>query len=161
MTTKAKTEAPITGADPDALATALEKLGALEAQNAKLTALVTQLAADTPLAGILAAPGPKPVRRTRETPAPAPMLAVRKLYFTGTRLNRDHGHIEADLYPSPEGVPVYVCGRGGSPVVFKGSADDERPHAFVHQSFGDWLIANDCPHDPWGKPLAARYAWAD
>lgn len=163
MTTPAKNKAdPVATAgagpiDATTLAQVLERLRDQEQKNAALLQVLEQLTGAKPggAAGLVPA-----MRKPAELEEPPRVLATRKLLFIGQRLNQEHGVLELDLYPSPDG-PVYVCGLGGSPVVFKSTADDDRPHAMVHQSYGDWLIAEDRRRDSHNRPLAARYAWAD
>ena len=89
------------------------------------------------------------------------VLHVRKLNFIGQTRNDKTGVMEPDLrFHELHGLN-HTTGRGGSPVMFKGSPDDRRPHAYVHQSFGDWLIENDRRYDAYGTPLAARYEWGE
>ena len=159
MTKKTDTAAQAAHAPFDAATFAgmQERMQDLEKKNATLLSLVEQLT------GAKAGPGSGVVPRgvkPAELGEPPRVLETHKLLFIGQRLNQQEGVPEPDLYPSPDGL-VYVCGLGGSPVVFRGTHDDERAHAMVHRSFGDWLITEDRRRDSNGRPMGARYAWAD
>lgn len=101
--------------------------------------------------------------RKAATPAAdeAPPVAVkRKLYFIGERFDDQLKCNVPDLRPSPVHGPHHACGRGGEVVVFCGTADDQYPHAWVPETFGQWLIEEDGPRDGYGRIIARRYAWA-
>ena len=95
-----------------------------------------------------------------EPQAPPPALTKRKLYFIGERFDEQAKCNVPDLRPSPVHGPHHTCGRGGEPVVFCATADDQYPHAWVPESFGQWLIEEDGPRDSYGRVVARRYAWA-
>jgi len=119
---------------------AAAKLAALEKQNADLQAMLREVLTRRETAAKL----------PDAEPAPAP-LALRKLIFT---------HLP-DLRPTEHFGPIFACGvmadpvKGG-PIVFRGTADDERPNAMVLQKQGDELIANDRCRETG----AVRYCWA-
>lgn len=160
MTTKKTEPAAQAGApavDPALFAQVLENQRDLESKNVLLLGIIEQLTGAKP--GVLPAAGAVR-RKPAEMDEPPRVLPTRKLLFIGTRLNAEHGVLEPDLYAGPNG-PVYVCGLGGSPLIFQGTREDERPHVMVHQSFGDYLIQHDRRRDSLGRLLAERYAWAD
>lgn len=97
------------------------------------------------------------VEAAPETP---PAAVKRKLYFIGERFDESLKCNVPDLRPSPVHGPNHTCGRGGEPVVFCGTADDPYPHAWVPETFGQWLIEEDGPRDGYGRIIARRYAWA-
>lgn len=136
--------------DSEQLAVMRAEMARLMAENAKLS--------DVALEALKRKGDDKPAEPE------APPVPTFKLYFIGTRSVEPKGgmpgYIEADLMASEQG-PIHVCGRGGLPVVFRGDRDDDQPHAFVHQTFGDWLIAEDGRKDAYGKTVEPRYKWGD
>jgi hypothetical protein len=161
------TTTPVAGIPgPETFAQVLEKardqetlIASLEAKVSALTELVVKLTG----AKAPTAPAAGPVRRAApaEVNEPPRVLPTYKLLFVGQRRNAE-GYMEPDLQVGTDGQGlIHVCGRAGSPIVFRGTAEDDRAHAMVHKSLGDWLIAEDCKRDSHGRPLAARYAWAD
>lgn len=58
----------------------------------------------------------------------------------------------------------HVCGKADKPIRFEPNKPDERdplPHAYVHQSLGDYLIQYDREIDGYGRIVGeARYKWS-
>jgi hypothetical protein len=94
--------------------------------------------------------------------APPPVTA--KLYFIGKRMEPGEAGQQAyevdDLRFDERVGPHHTCGRGPFPVLFTASNEDSRPHAFVTIGFGNYLIAEDCRKDRWGRAIQTRYEWA-
>ena len=146
MTKKTETPAPSAPVtDPADVERMRSELGVLRRQNAELLAKMG--------AGAGATKEPEP-----ERPA---VLPTRKLLFVGTVRDPKTGHVQPDLRHHEVHGFNHTTGRSASPTMFKASAEDGRPHAFVHQSLGDWLIANDRQFDAYGNPQASRYEWAE
>lgn len=101
---------------------------------------------------------------TEKEPEPEPVIEHKKLYFIGERLEKgaqgQPDHLVTDLMWDDRVGLHHTCSRGPTPILFKGSNDDNAPHAFVPVPFGNWLIAEDGARDRLGRLIKARYRWA-